>query len=206
MVLLPWPSSMISHGGHPVCYLMASMGWDVYPFTKPMLSSWPFCQWRHPCLLHITWNLHPSSVDALVDIHRRSCSFPLIHPREVFPAWCSVITTPSSSCGIILLSLPPGVGLAGEGLVHLSHTWCTSTHKGMPASDAMRRSQLQCRMHECLCWSFTLDKGMSIMIWCTTSWGFSSHLSLTFLFPWKESALTKTRLPGFNPTAPIFQS
>ena len=109
MVLLPWLSSMSSHGSHPVCYLMASMGWDVYPSAECMWSC------RQPCTLHITWSLHPYSVDALVDVHERSCSFPLIHPREVLLAWCWVITRPPSSTGVVSLSLPLGVGLNGWG-------------------------------------------------------------------------------------------
>ena len=57
---------------------------DIHPSTKCMWSCWPFYQRRYPHLLHITWNLCPSSVDALADIHGRSHSFPFIHPREVF--------------------------------------------------------------------------------------------------------------------------
>ena len=179
---------------------------DIYPSTKHMWSCQPFCQWRHPHPLHVTWNLHPSSMDALVDIHGRNHSFPLIHPREVFLAQHWVVTRPSSSSGVVLLLVPPEVGWTGVGLVHLSHTWWTPIHKGMPVSDNTRRSQLQYRMHECPCWSFTSYKGTSVAIWCTTSWGLSSHLSLIFLFPLKASALTRTRLPGFKPMAPIFQS
>ena len=113
---------------------------DVYPSTKHMCACCPCCQGRHPHLLCIAWNPHPSSVDALADIHRRNCSFPFIHPREVFLACCWVITRPSSSCGIVLLSLPLGVGLTGVGLVHLSCDWKTPMHKGMPASDAVRKT------------------------------------------------------------------
>ena len=178
---------------------------DVYPSTKCMWVCQPFCQRRHPCLLHIAWNLHPSSMDAPADIHRRSQSFPFIHPREVFLAWCRVIIRPLSSCGVVLLSLPLGVGLTGVGLVHMSHAWQTPTHKGTPASYTMRKSQLQWRMHEFPCWSFTSYKGTSVMIWHTTSRGLSSHLSLIFLFTWKASALTRMRSPGFKPMASIFQ-
>ena len=97
---------------------------------------------------------------------------------------------------IVLLSLPLGVGFPpGAGLVHLSHAWQTPTHKGTPASDVMRRSQLWCRTCEFLCWSFTSYEGTSVTIWCTTLWGLSSHLSLIFLFPWKASALTRMRSP-----------
>ena len=113
---------------------------NICPSTKCMWAFQPFCQGRHPWPLHITWNLHPSSVDALVDIHRRSHSFSFIHPRGVFLAWHWVITRPLSSCGIVLLSLPLGVGLTGVGLVHLSHTWQIPTCKGMTASNTIRRS------------------------------------------------------------------
>ena len=104
---------------------------------------------------HYTWTLHPSSVDAPVEVHRRSHSFPFIHPREVFLAWCWVIARLLSSCDVALPSLPPGIGLTGVGLVHLFHTWQTPMHKGIPASDAMKRGQLWCRMHEFPCWPFT---------------------------------------------------
>ena len=117
---------------------------NVYPSTKHMWSC------RHPLPLHATWSLHPSVVDALVDVHGRSHSFPLIHPREVFLTQCWVIARPLSFCGIVLLSLHPGVGLTGVGLVHLSNDWQTPTHKGTPVSDVMMRSQLWCRTCDCL--------------------------------------------------------
>ena len=81
-----------------------------------------------------------------------------------------------------------------------------AVHKGTPASDAMRRSWLWCRMHEFPCWGFTSCKGMSVMICCITSWGLPSHLSLIFLFPRRVSALTRMRLPGLKPMSPILQS
>ena len=177
---------------------------DFHPSIKHTWSCWSFCQWRCPCLLHITWILHPSSVDTLADVHI-SHSFLFIHPREVFLAWCWVITRPLSSYCIISLSLPLAVGLTGVGLVCLSHTWQTPMPKGVPTSDTMRRSQLQCRVHKCPCWSFTSYEGMSVTIWHNTSWVLSSYLYLIFLFPWKASALTRTRLPGFKPTVPTFQ-
>ena len=77
----------------------------------------------------------------------------------------------------------------GTSVPYLPDIPCT---KGTPVSGAMR-SQLQCRMHECPCWSFTSYKGTSVMIWHTTSWDLSSHLSLIFLFPLKVSALTRMR-------------
>ena len=170
MVLLPWLSSMSRCSSCPICYLMASSGWDIYPFTK---STWS-C--RLSCPLHITWSLHPSSVDALVDVHRRSHSFPLIHPMEAFLAWCRVNTRPLSSCGIFLLSLSLGVGLTGEGLVYLSCAWWTSTHKGMPVSDAMRRSQLQWRTCDCVVLA-------NHFIWEDVCWNLMHHLTRVFLLP-----------------------
>ena len=156
---------------------------NIYLSTKHTWSC------RHPLPLHINWSFHLSSVDAPVDVHRRSCSFPLIHPREVLLAWCWVIARPLSSCGIYSLSVPLGVGLTGVGLVHLSLAWQTPTHRGTPVSD-MTRSQLQYRMCDHPGWPVTSYEGMSVAIWCTTSWGSSSHLSLIFLFPWKASAFT----------------
>ena len=130
----------------------------------------------------------------------------LIHPREVFLAWCWVDVIPPSSHGVVSLSLPLGVGLTGVGLVHQSHTWWTPIQEGIPASDVISWSLLQYRMHDCLHWSLTSYEGTSVVIWHITSWGLSSHLSLIFLFPWKASALTRTRSPGFRPTVPIFES
>ena len=196
VVLLPQSNSLSSCGGQPVHYLLASMGWCLSPQTH--MNMLVILSRRHPCPLHITWNLHPSSVDTPVDIHRRSCSFPFIHLREVFLAWCWVITRPLSPCDVVLLSLPLGVGLTGVGLVHPSCAWWTPTCKGTWASDTTVRSWLWCRMHEFPWSSFTSYEGTSVMIWNTTSWGLSSHLSRIFLFPWKVSALTGTRLLGFQ--------
>ena len=100
-------------------------------------------------------NLHPSLVDALVDIHGRSCNFPLIHPREVLLAGHWVTTQPLFSCGVILPSLPLGVDSHGLGLVHLYHAWWTPTHKGTPTSYAVRRSWFWWRMCDHPCWSIT---------------------------------------------------
>ena len=143
---ISYPQWSFYHDSVPwvvVAVIQCAIQWhlwaDVYPSAKHMQS------FRHPLPLHVTWSLHPSSVDALTDIHRRSHSFPLIHPREVFLAWCWVIARPLSPHGIIPLSLPLGVGLTRMGLAHLSHAWQTPTHKEMPVSDAMRRSQLWCR-------------------------------------------------------------
>ena len=70
---------------------------------------------------HLTCGLHPSSVDAPVDVHNPSCNFPFFHPWEAFLVGHWVTTLPSCSCGIIFLSPPKEVVLQGVGLVHLSH-------------------------------------------------------------------------------------
>ena len=121
--------------------IQSTIWWHLWAETSIPL---PKCTWscRHPLPLHATWSLHPSSVDAPADVHRRSHSFPLIHPREVFLAWCWVINRPLYSHGVVSLSLHLGVGLTVVGLVHLSHTWKTPTHKGTPVSDAKRRSHV----------------------------------------------------------------
>ena len=112
---------------------------DVCPSTKCMRSC------RHPLPLHVTWSLHPSSVDTpvdtQVDIHGKSHNFPLIHPREVWLAYFWVNARQLSTHGVILLSFPLGFGLTEVGLLYLSHAWWTPKHKGTPVSDAMR-SQL----------------------------------------------------------------
>ena len=57
-------------------------------------------------------------MDAPVHFHGRSHGFPFTHPREqIFLAWCWVIARPLPSRGVVLLSLPSGVGLTGVGLV-----------------------------------------------------------------------------------------
>ena len=94
---------------------MASMGSNIIPLAKCT------CSFQCLHLLHVTWGLHPSSVDALADFHGRSHNFPLIHPREVLVAGSWVTALPLLSCGIIMSSLPLEVGLHGVGLVHLSH-------------------------------------------------------------------------------------
>ena len=104
-----WPSSMSSCVSHGVHHLMASMVSDVIPSAKCM------CSFRCPHPLHITWSLHPSSVDAPVDVHGRSCNFPLIHPREVLLAKHWVTTQPLLSCGIIIPSLLLEGGLVWGG-------------------------------------------------------------------------------------------
>ena len=60
---------------------------------------------------HLTQGLHPSSVDALVDVHNPSCNFPYFHPWEAFLVGCWVTALPFCSCGIISASPPEEVVL-----------------------------------------------------------------------------------------------
>ena len=195
---LPWHSSMIGHIPLGVHYPPASMGIDIVP------SALRTCSFQGLQPHHITCGLHPSSVDALVDVHGWSCNFPFFHPREALLVGCRVTALLLSSCGVLFLSSLTEVVLHGVGLVHLSHVWWLPIHKGMPISDAMRRSWFQWRTHDLPCWFITSYEGTSAAIWCTTSQVSSSHLSLIFLFPFQASAFTSTRLPGFKFTVPIF--
>ena len=70
---------------------------------------------------HFTCGVHPSSVDALVDVHNASCNFPYFHPREALLVGHWVTALPSFSCGVLFPSPPMEVVLHGVGLVHLSH-------------------------------------------------------------------------------------
>ena len=131
---LLWPSSMSSCIHCRVHYPPASMGIDIIPSTLCTCSLWGL--WPH----HITWGIHPSSVDAPVNIQGRSCNFPFFHPREALLIGHWVTALPLFSCGILFLS-PWEVVLHGVRLVHLSHVWQLPRHNGMPTSDATRRSQ-----------------------------------------------------------------
>ena len=106
-----WPSSMSSCVGHGVHHLMTYMGKDIIPLAKCM------CSFQWLCLLHITCCLHLSSVDALADVHGRSCNFPLIHPREVLLARHWVSAWPLLSCGHhhIFISFRSGLAWGGAG-------------------------------------------------------------------------------------------
>ena len=114
-----WPSSMSSCVSHGVHNPMTSMGSDVIPSAKHVHS--------FQCLqpLHITWSLHPSSVDAPVDVHGRSYNFPLIHPREVLLAGHWMTAAPLLSCGLVCgragTSFPCMTDTSTQGKVNL---WC----------------------------------------------------------------------------------
>ena len=106
---------------------------------------------------HLQWMLQSMSTGEAIASH-------LCHPREGLPSlmlgdhqtivllWHCLTVTPFGS--------RLGWGGAGTSIPLL---WQTPAHKGAPASDTMR-SQLQCRMHECPCWSFTSYEGTSVTI------------------------------------------
>ena len=60
---------------------------------------------------HLTRGLHPSSVDALVDVHDPSHNFPYFHPWEAFLVGHRVTALPFCSCGVISASPPEEVVL-----------------------------------------------------------------------------------------------
>ena len=71
---------------------------------------------------------HPWSCwDALVHVHGRAHSFPLIHTGGVMLAWCRVGVRQSAYCGNSSISLPSGVGSSRMKLVHLAHVVCIHT-------------------------------------------------------------------------------
>ena len=93
--------SINRHQCHSLCL--------TYMFLPRSAAMSPYC------------GLHPSPVDAPVDIHGRSHSFLLIHPREALLVGHQVTTLPLFSCGVHFISPPTEVVLCGVGLVHLSH-------------------------------------------------------------------------------------
>ena len=147
---LPWPSSVIGHIPLWVHYPPTSMGIDVIPATLHICSFWGLQPNYFTCVLH------PSLVDAPVDIHGRGCNFPFFHPREASLEGHCVTTLPLFSCGILSFLTPVQVVLHGVGLVHMPHVWWLPIHKGKPISDAMRRSQFWWRTHNHPCWFVTL--------------------------------------------------
>ena len=146
---LLWPSSVSGCICHGVHYLPASMGIDIIPSTLHT------CSFRGLQPHHITWGLHPSSVDTLVDVHGRSHNFLFFHPREALLVGHWVTTLPLFSCGIHFISPLTEVVLHGVGLVHLSCVWWLPMYKGTPTSDTMK-SWFWWRMCDLPCWFITL--------------------------------------------------
>ena len=151
--LFVWPCQLwlsIVIGCILLGFIICQHQWALKPFPLPHM-----CSFWGPQPHHLTQGLHPSSVDAPVDVHGRSCNFPLIHPRKAFLVGHWVTTLPLFSCDINFLSPLVEVVLHGVGLVHLSHAWWMPIHKGMLTSDAMSRSWFQCRTHDLPFWFVT---------------------------------------------------
>ena len=109
------PSSMSGCIPLWVHYPPVSMGIDIIPSALHM------CSFQSLQPNHFTCGLHPSVVDASVDVHSRSCNFLFFHPREALLVGHCVATLPLFSCGILSFPSPIEVVLHGVGLVHLSH-------------------------------------------------------------------------------------
>ena len=106
---------MIDHIPLGIHYLPASMGIDIIP---PALCTCSFLGLQPH---HITCGLHPSSVDALVDIHAEAATSHFSTPGEALLVGHQMTALPPSSCGILFLSPLAEEVLHGVGLVHLSH-------------------------------------------------------------------------------------
>ena len=148
---LLWPSSMSGHIHCGVHYPLASMGIDVIP------SNLCTCSFQGLQSHHVTWGLHPSSVDAPVDIHGRSCNFPFFYPREALLVGHQVTALPLILlwCPLHFTSYRGSLAWGGTG-TPVPCLWWLPIHKGKPTSDAMRRSQFWWRTHDLPCWFITL--------------------------------------------------
>ena len=185
MFLLPWLSSVSSHGSHSVHYLMA-----IYGLRHLSLHQ------MHVILYTSTSTTHYLKSSPVLSGCSVRCAWekfqlPVDPPQGSLPG----LTLGDHHTTYLLmvqsfLSHPLGVCMNGVGLVHLSCAWQTPTHKGTPVSDMQQGGvQFQCRMCDCPHWSVTSYEGMSVIIWCTTSWSLSSYLSLIFVLSLKGISL-----------------
>ena len=105
MVLKLSLSSMSSHGGHSAHYLMAMTGWRcLHPLPN---THDPVDIHFHYILPEVftcpLWMLWWMSMGEVLTSH-------LTNPSEVWLAWHWVVARPLSTCGIVSLSFPLGVG------------------------------------------------------------------------------------------------
>ena len=131
---LPWPSSV--SGIIPLLdhYLPASMGIDIVPLPYIHVPSEVCSQITLPVVFP-----HPQCTLQWMSMYKPQLPvFPLMEAL-LLGHW--VTTLSSFSSGILFSSPLTEVVLHGMGLVHLSHVWQLPIHKGIPTSDAMRRSQ-----------------------------------------------------------------
>ena len=110
---------------------------------------------RFAATSHYLWS-SPILCGCSVRCPWQKLQLPIFPPREALLVGHQVTDLPLSSCGILFLSPLTEVVLCGVGLVHLSHVWQLPIHKGMPISNAMRRSQFWWRTHDLPCWFVTL--------------------------------------------------
>ena len=197
---LPLPSAVIGPIPFGVHYLPASTGIYVIP------SALCVCSFQGLQPNHVTCGFHPSSVDAPVEVHGRSCNFPFFHPREALLVGHWVTALPLSSFGILPFSPLTEVVLHGVGLVHLSNVWQLPIHKGMPISDMMGRSWFWCRTRwpSVLVCHFVRGDISHNLMYHLPSLFFPPILDLPLSF--QASAFTSIRSQGCKFTAPIFLS
>ena len=92
----------------PVLWLVASLlGFTICQHQQVWTSFPPAlctCSFWSLQPNHITCGLHPSSVDAPVDIHGRSHNFPFFHPRGALLVGHQVTALPVSSFGVLLIT------------------------------------------------------------------------------------------------------
>ena len=148
---LSWPSSVIGCIPLGVHYLPASTGINIIPSALCM------CSFQRLQPNHITCSLHPSLVDTLVDIHGRSCNVLFFHPRKTLLVGHRMTALSLSLlwCPLFLTSYRGSLVWGGAG-TPVPCMMVAKLHKGMPISDAMRRSQFQWRTHDCPHWFIIL--------------------------------------------------
>ena len=197
---------MSSHGGHPVCYPFASMGWhlslhQMLAILLAILSTKMSMPTTH-CLesfTHLQWML------TLMSMEEASGSTFIHHPREVFLAWCCVITRLLSSYGIVLDVTPSGSRLdwggAGTSILSLA-----DTHTLGNASFRHNEGGVSCDVG---CVNVCVGLSLHMRDICHDLMYYLMKLvlpfcPLIFLFLWKVPALTMMRSSGFKPHGTYF--
>ena len=140
---------MSGHIPPGIQYLPVSTGIDVVPSALHM------CSFLGLQPNHFTYGIHPSSVDALVDIHGIRHNFPFFPPQGSFTGrslgdhltafllWHPLFITSDRG------SLAWGGAGTPAPFMMAAHT------QGMPISDAIRKSQFWWRICDHQCWFVT---------------------------------------------------
>ena len=107
-----WPYTLVQlHKGTCHVPLPKEGHWGILPWRGSEVTPCGQIRQLEVCQLlitgrsHVICGLHPSSVDAPVDIHGRSCNFPFFHPRKALLVGCWVTALPLSSCGVLFFHL-----------------------------------------------------------------------------------------------------